>query len=164
MRSAFALALVAVTLGSCTGGGQISAPLIPLAASSVGASAEPLASTETQTVIARRNFTDELPDNLKTAKVERKTSTLEVGEGAGFQALIHYDDLTEQAGYFRHIEVEVPNAPSGTTVTADIGNPTNYGSTSRPMMAVPIKIQWQKGNNLETRMWTFSFDGQLKPR
>lgn len=148
-------------LGSCKGGGEISAPLTPLAAPSGSATAKPMASTESQTVIASRDFSDDLPDNLKSLAVERKTSTLEVKDG-GFTALVHYDDLVGQAGYFRYIEIEVPSAPDGIIVTADIGNPINRGSTSKPAMAVPVKIQWSGSRQLQTRMWEFSFDGTLR--
>ena len=108
------------------------------------------------TTLTSADFTADLPESLRKAQVQRQTVALKIVDRSKFEVRVHYDQLVSSPDIFRKVEVDLPESVPGTRVSAALGHPVNLGTTSHPIMAVPLLIQWSGEGWLRTDQWTLS--------
>lgn len=111
--------------------------------------------------LGAKDFTNDLPQSLQLEKVETRTATIKVDKKVAFEVVVHYDQLVNHPNYYRRAEVYLPRTVPGVTVGVVFGFPTNLGTVEKPMMAVPLTLQWAGDGWLRGEQWTLYADGKL---
>jgi hypothetical protein len=112
-------------------------------------------------VLATKDFTADLPEDLRETEVECKTSVLKVDDKVEFDVGVHYDQLVGHPNFYRRVELSLPSALPEVTVNVNFGTPTNRGTISQPVMTVPFVLQWSGDGWLRSQQWTLYPDGRL---
>lgn len=112
--------------------------------------------------LGAKDFTTDLPENLREEAVECKTATIHIDKKVKFDVQVHYDQLVKHPNFYRRAEVSLPQQIPGVTVGVVFGFPTNLGTAEKPLMAVPFTIQWAGDGWLRGEQWTLFADGKLQ--
>ncbi|MCA9775840.1 MAG: hypothetical protein KC800_03955 [Candidatus Eremiobacteraeota bacterium] len=112
-------------------------------------------------VIRRADFTDALPEGLRSGGTTDKVTLLSEADGAGSPIEIHRRQLRDNPNVFSQISIVTQSRPVGVSLNAEIGHPVNLGDKETTMMAVPFTVEWSRGESSKAGQWTLYADGRL---
>lgn len=113
-------------------------------------------------VLGAKDFTADLPERLQDKATRPKVATLQITEKANFDLLVLYDQFVDDPNFFRRVEVLLPEPVESVHVGVVFGFPANLGTADKPLMAVPVVVQWTGEGWLRGGQWTLYADGRLE--
>ena len=131
-----------------------------------GGWALPAMEIATTHIIASHDFTQQLPQELQGEATQRNSANYFFRDRANFQVIVHYDQLVRHPGFFRKVEVELPQAVQAVEINVTFGSLSNRGSKDHVLTSLPLLVQWSGkswmgGSWSRTRQLTLFADGRL---
>lgn len=119
----------------------------------------PVAPSALVTLLSQ-DFRAQLPPAAATRSGQPRTTILPLGNASEPTLRLTLKVLDQTL--IESVQVELQSNPGSHVVRAELGQPTNSGTSKTPRMSVPLKVTWASSNSLtktsRTDLWTLSAD------